>query len=240
MFRLQGATIGWLAILICAAPIVPQTKSQNLDVYRRCPMEGSAKTNCTREQNRLKNRWRKRPAAEDIDRRVTLTAMLEAGDDELRWSADRGAEITGFVVSVENTTGGESVNCGGNSAGANDFHINLVADPAIATSANYECQRVIVEITPRWQFLKGWTHAKLKAAMVGKWVSFRGWLFFDRTHLNESFNTRDSNSPRCGGTKGSFACGGPFNKRIWRATAWEIHPVTDFQVLPARPAGNNY
>lgn len=207
----------------------------NLDVYRRCPMEGSAKSKCSRELNRLKNRWRKQPGKDDINPRVTLTAMLALGDDEFRWTIDQGAEIIGFVASVENTTGGESVNCGGNSKGANDFHINLVLDPSVARSGDYECQRAIVEITPRWQFLNGWSFNQVKKEIEGKWVKFRGWMFFDRDHLNQAFNTRDSNSPRCGGTKGPFKCGGPVNKKIWRATAWEVHPVTGYTVLPGPP-----
>lgn len=217
------------------SPATAQRKTAKLDVYKRCPMEGSARSACSRSLNRLKNRWREAPSPKDINPNITLTAMLQAGDDEFRWNNDDGAEITGFVVSVEDSTGGESCNCGGDSKGAKDLHINLVLDPSVARSDDYECQRVIVEITPRWQFLRGWSFEQVKKATEQKWVTFRGWMFFDRSHLNEALNTRDSKSPRCGGRKASYECGGPLHYRLWRATAWEIHPVTNFTVLSGAP-----
>lgn len=234
----------WLALITVALFLchgagslaTVQRKTVNLDVYKRCSMEGSARNECSRSLNRLKNRWRKAPEPKDINPAITLAAMLAAGDDEFRWNNDHGAEITGFVVSVEDSTGGESVNCGGNSKGAKDLHINLVLDPAVAVEPDYQCNRAIVEITPRLQFLKGWSIERIKKETEQKWVTFRGWMFFDRVHINESLNTRDSKSSRCGGRTGQYKCGGPRNQRLWRATAWEIHPVTDFTVLPGPPA----
>jgi len=49
--------------------------------------------------------------------------------------------------------------------------------------------------------------------LVGQRVRFEGWLMFDIEHDEESENT----SP-----------GRPVN---WRATAWELHPVTAIHVL---------
>jgi hypothetical protein len=48
---------------------------------------------------------------------------------------------------------------------------------------------------------------------VGHWVQFEGWLYFDLGHATEAENT---------------ARGNPEN---WRATAWELHPVTKITVL---------
>jgi hypothetical protein len=58
-----------------------------------------------------------------------------------------------------------------------------------------------------------WSEETLKRQLLGHWVSFEGWLFFDSSHAAESENTAPSS---------------PGN---WRATAWEIHPVTNLQVI---------
>ena len=113
-----------------------------------------------------------------------------------------------------------------------DIHIDVVLDPA---DVDDPCKHFVVEITPRWKFLKGWT---LDEALdfKDKWVRFRGWMFFDRYHLKEARNTRDSASFRCYGPAGPFTCNGPGSSDIWRATAWEIHPVTSFEVLSGPPS----
>jgi hypothetical protein len=49
---------------------------------------------------------------------------------------------------------------------------------------------------------------------VGHRVRFKGWLLFDREHADEAENTK------------------PGRAANWRATAWEIHPVTTIEVLP--------
>jgi hypothetical protein len=48
---------------------------------------------------------------------------------------------------------------------------------------------------------------------VGHWVQFEGWLYFDLGHATEAENTA------------------PGNPENWRATAWELHPVTKITVL---------
>ena len=48
--------------------------------------------------------------------------------------------------------------------------------------------------------------------MLNHWYSFEGWLLYDTHHAAESEN----NAP-----------GHPDN---WRATAWEIHPITNFEI----------
>lgn len=209
-----------------------QSQSQsnaNLNNYNNCPMEGSTKTACLQEINKLKNRWESAPSAGDINSAITLEAILAAGDDENRWSTDDGAEITGYVSKVTGT-GAESCNCGSTTQKFQDIHIDVVASPTVANGSNPECKSFVVEITPRWKKLKGWTLAKAKK-LEGKWVKFRGWMFFDRFHLKESFNTRNSTAFTCKGPTGRFTCGG--QKDIWRASAWEIHPVTSFEVVPA-------
>ncbi len=76
----------------------------------------------------------------------------------------------------------------------------------------------MLETTPRmesWARHQGWDWSEEtpKRELLGRWVRFEGWLFFDLHHADESENA---------------APGTPFN---WRATAWEIHPVTKIEVL---------
>jgi hypothetical protein len=54
--------------------------------------------------------------------------------------------------------------------------------------------------------------------MVGKWVLFQGWMLYDSFHADESEST---------------APGRPGN---WRATPWEVHPVTYYEVLDGPPS----
>lgn len=149
------------------------------------------------------------PAPSDFDSRVTLTAMLAPGRDENRWSDQRAATIAGYVVRVE-SAGLELANC--LSLFNRDTHIEVAERRDAPPTA-----RVIVEMTPviRDQ-AKGagrdWSVKVLKT-LLGKRVEFQGWLLFDREHATQAENWQP-------GAVGN-----------WRATAWELHPVTAFHVL---------
>ena len=78
-------------------------------------------------------------------------------------------------------------------------------------------QRMVVEVSPRIRKLmseKGinWDTKTLRDKLLGRWVKFEGWLFFDEEHANAAENTN------------------PGRERNWRATAWEIHPVTNIEI----------
>lgn len=154
--------------------------------------------------NALKNRTTL-PTAADFDPRVTLAAMLAPGDDRRRWSDHRAGAIEGYVVRVHDA-GAESANC--LSATRVDTHIE-VAQRRDAPPT----ERVIVEVTPpmrEWAAGRGtdWSTAALQAQLTGRRVRVEGWLLFDEEHDEESENTR------------------PGHRDNWRASAWEIHPVT--------------
>ena len=79
--------------------------------------------------------------------------------------------------------------------------------------------RVIVEVTPAWRrFManqgKDWSTARLKQTILHQWVRVQGLMLFDTEHDDEAENTNR---------------GGVGN---WRATAWEIHPITSLEILP--------
>jgi hypothetical protein len=163
-----------------------------------------------RELNRLKNRTAL-PSLNDMDPAVTLEAMSAPGHDRARWSHHRAGTIEGIVVRVHDA-GRESANCF--SGTRVDAHIELAQQLDAAPA-----QRVIVEVTPPirdWASGLGrdWSTATLQRELTGRRVRIQGWLMFDDEHDREAENTN------------------PGRPQNWRATAWELHPVTAIQVLP--------
>lgn len=165
-----------------------------------------------RALNALKNRT-VLPTAADVDRRLTLEAMLAPGNDRDRWQHSRAAAIEGYIVRVHDA-GAESANCW--SGTRLDTHLEVALRPDALPH-----QRVIVEVTPPmrdWARSRGmdWSTAALSAQFTGRRARIEGWLLFDGEHDEESENTRP---------------GHPAN---WRATAWELHPVTAIQLAEPR------
>lgn len=180
-----------------------------LVLERNCPSAGIGLTSGRRHIHRLKNRTAF-PQASDFDPRITLAALLQPGDDTNRWSTDRAARIQGQVIDVA-YAGAEAANCF--SPCRRDIHI-LIATHAGAPKS----EQVVLEVTPKlsdWATQQGidWSEETLRAQLIGHWCEFEGWLFFDVGHDEESENI----SP-----------GRPSN---WRATAWEVHPITKITVI---------
>jgi hypothetical protein len=174
-----------------------------------CPPEGNAKDPAHRLRNVEKNRLTA-PSASDIDSTVTFAAMIAPGDDQDRWSVQAGATIEGIVTDVK-VGGNETCNCNATDPLLRDTHIE------VKVSGQDSRRPLIVEVTPGLRHQHpDWTTDKLHALLIGKKVRFTGWLFFDNDHQNESTNT---------------ASPGMSPAKIWRCTAWEIHPVTSFDVL---------
>jgi hypothetical protein len=175
-----------------------------------CPLEGDATQALARQLNPYKNRSDAPPASK-INSNATLGAVLAPGPDLDRWSRDDAAIFEGVVINVK-PGGIESVNCHASDPAHRDTHIEMALSPAAPSR-----QRVIVEVTPRWrtkmQVIADWSTSALKKALIGKHVRVIGWLFDDLEHRAQAENSNP---------------GGTHN---WRATVWEIHPVTGFTVL---------
>ncbi len=178
-------------------------------------MEGDARSLAVQALDRFKNRYIA-PGPDEIDPRITLEGILAPGNDVSPWKVKQGAEIVGYVWDVKRG-GIESVNCHARDDAERDIHIELVLDPMNGGPS----RRMIVEVTPRWRYIMNqrgvdWSTRSLRDRFLGRWVRVSGWTLFDREHQGESENT---------------APGRPGN---WRATAWEIRPVTSIEVV-ARP-----
>ncbi|HEX8502899.1 MAG TPA: hypothetical protein VF659_20110 [Pyrinomonadaceae bacterium] len=174
-----------------------------------CPPTGAALWPSRREFMRLKNRDAA-PSPGDFDGRVSLEALLRPGEDRARWDESRAGRVEGYVVEVEEA-GAEVANCF--SYRERDTHVS-VAPRADAPRAEW----VVVEVTPRARARaraegRDWVAAALRRELIGRRCRFEGWLLFDREHAGESENTAP-------GARGN-----------WRATAWELHPVTAVEVL---------
>ena len=178
--------------------------------HHECPAAGLALSPAARNLARLKNRTAL-PRREDFDDRVTLAALLQPGDDRARWSEARAGTVEGYVVEVKKA-GAEAANCF--SPGRRDIHVHVAARPDAPAR-----ETVVLEVTPhleRWAARQGWdwSEAGLRRDLLGRWCYFEGWLLFDREHADEAANTA------------------PGASDIWRATAWELHPLT--RVRPVR------
>lgn len=178
---------------------------------QKCPMTGDAKSVSVKALNILKNR-KVAPRPDQFDTAITLQRMLEPGNDTNRFDEHAGAVIEGIVVGVK-VGGIETVNCHAKDPAHRDTHIELALTENAPTN-----KRVIVEVTPRWREKMAaqgadWSTSNLQAALLGKRVRISGWMMFDAEHVGESENTA------------------PGNPRDWRATVWEIHPITSIEPL---------
>jgi len=212
LWRLAAILVTVVGVAVSVSPALTRRRA----TYRYCdPQTGDAVRPDIQALNRLKNR-ETAPIAKDFDRTVSLAAMLRPGNDESRWDTHKAAQLVGYVADVK-MGGVETVNCHARSAHGRDTHIDLTISAADAYS---EAKHVIVEVTPRWRAAmaaKGvdWETDTLRERLLGRCVRVTGWLLFDAEHRRESRNTADA------------------GREVWRATAWEIHPVTAIDVLPS-------
>ena len=179
-----------------------------LVLAQNCPSAGIGLTTEQRTLHRLKNRTAV-PQPADFDTRITLDKILQPGNDHDRWSTDRAARIQGYVIDVAYARP-EATNC---YLSGRDIHI-LISNRKEAAKN----EQVVVEVTPKlrdWAKKQrmDWSEQTLQAQLVGHWCEFEGWLYFDAGHAEESENIH------------------PQKPDNWRATAWEIHPVTKITIV---------
>jgi hypothetical protein len=143
-----------------------------------------------------------------------------------KFTPNKQVWVTGFVASVH--PGGLQETCNCRRADLRDVHINVVADPSeVGDQSKY----VVVEFTPRWEKTFGLDDSNYDAMrqavedkIKGKWVKFSGWMMFDFIHQDASRSTAPGN-PVCRND------GQQHSGCNWRATPWEVHPVTAYEIV---------
>jgi hypothetical protein len=206
-----------IVITICSGFYFYKSKKDNWDTLtlngKSCSIEGTAQNRDDKEANRLKNRWIL-PKNKDFDNAFSWKNLFEEGDENpKKYNPNNAARITGYVAYVSKS-GKESCNCGYKEPEFHDYHINLVADTSYYKD---KTQHLIVEITPRLRAIMkaqgvDWNLNALKK-IYHKRIEVEGWLFYDWEHGDKAYL-------RTGDTTKS-----------WRATCWEIHPVTSLKML---------
>jgi hypothetical protein len=144
-----------------------------------------------------------------------LQNLINGNASESKFSQDKAVKISGYVFNVK-VGGTESCNCKTTDEVFKDTHIELTPDNT-HTDPEY---RMIVEITPRMRQIMekqgvDWSTSTLKGKLIGHLVTVEGWLFYDKSHEPQAFSTNPDNS----------------SGRNWRASCWEIHPITKIDIL---------
>jgi len=161
--------------------------------------------------NEYKNRYHF-PTKSDYANGITLNELISSGNEE-QFPIDKAVILTGYVFNVK-MGGVETCNCKTTDQAYRDTHIELTPDEQ-HTGPEY---RIIVEVTPRIRAImavKGidWSTEILKSTLIGHTVKISGWLFYDAEHKSQAFATN------------------PTGERNWRASCWEIHPITYIKVI---------
>jgi|GEM_PF-563599 len=196
----------------------PNNPGETID----CGPEGSAK-NGKNKNSRLA--WLGNPEKNRFDipdpskvKTIKIEELIAKNADKKKFKPGDAVEVTAYVYDVK-PGGVESCNCGTKAANFKDTHIELTPDDQ-RTSAEY---RMVVEVTPRLRMIMDdqgtdWSTANLKKEILGHTVTIQGWLFYDEIHEPQSFSTNPDGSAN------------------WRASCWEIHPITSIEVVDVTEA----
>jgi hypothetical protein len=179
------------------------------------PLEGGATSDVAKALNRLKNRSNV-PNDKDIAKEVSLAALLAPGNDVNRFDDEKAASISGYVVSVR-LGGKTSANFFSDDPNKRDT--NIMIAPSEDAPANQQVVAIVTWRLREQMKTKGidWSTQALQHSIKGKWTQVTGWLLFNTMHINSAENTN------------------PGHPNNWRATSWELHPVTDIRVTDRPP-----
>ena len=195
--------------------------------YRNCSACGTA----TDTKHKTLNLQKNRGTAVTSPQQVTVQAIRDPANNTGKFSPSKQVWVTGYVATVDPGGMPETCNCTSKKPGGRtdlrDVHINIVADPSEAAD---QTKYVIVEFTPRWEKTFGFDDSNydamrqlIESQIKGKRVKFSGWMLYDFIHENAAQSTRP-NQPVCAHF-GDPNCN-------WRATPWEVHPVTAYEIVP--------
>ena len=208
-----------ITFLACLVSLVIYGQDEIMINGQPCGMHGSSNSGTPEyDLNPLKNRYNI-PTNADIDRAITLQNLVSRKSTGNAYKTSQAVDITGYVLDVK-IGGIESCNCHAKTADLRDTHIEIT----ISSSATGPGDRFIAEVTPRIRQMmknqgKDWSTETLKKTIKGKMVRIKGWLLYDAEHEKEAF----ANDP-----------GNNTGRKNWRATCWEIHPITFLETVTAK------
>ena len=243
----SARTLSIFLLLGLLGVAVPHTDAQppwpNLDVLQNypkpgvsCSLRGAAPQGSEKGQsNALKNRYQL-PTTSFESLLLSDIIGLPSGTPAVRpTSADpnnqRAVTVVGYVREVKpGGTAGESCNCKAKGKTQVDTHLELVLDPNNHDPSGKGM--VVVEVQERIRRLahqgfltsnigKDWSTPMLRAKLLGRWVKFSGWLFYDADHHLESWQVDKDNT---------------LDGANWRETGWEVHPVMAIESGVAPPS----
>lgn len=187
--------------------------------YRDCAACGTA----TILEGKILDVQKNRDDPVTSPKKITVATIRNPKNNK-KFSAEKQVWVKAYVVSV--VPGGMPENCNCGKSTLRDIHINIVASPS---EAKDQSKYVVVEFTPRWEKTFDLIDSdyfamleKVKTEIRHKWVRFEGWMLYDRYHENAAQSTRPKQK----------ICTKPNQKKCnWRATPWEVHPVTKYEVV---------
>jgi hypothetical protein len=155
-----------------------------------------------------------------LEERTPLLVGHNAEQAELLASLGEGSVVStiGYLYRAL-ASGAESANCQLTGEENTDVTLHVgftpLKHPGSASTADNQ-STIVAEITPQYRAQKHpeWKLAQLRS-LEGRQIKLVGQLMLDTEHAN----ARDD-------------CGAPNGKNVacWRASAWEIHPITDLFV----------
>jgi hypothetical protein len=157
------------------------------------------------ERNVLRNRT---TSPSEINKEITLEDILRPGIDVGRWKTSDAVKLTAYVSSV-GWRPPNAANCF--SPTMKDIYLSIVSSPEDLGNRQRRMEAII---TPRWWKKLGITTQNFPAfrtSLLHKRVALTGWLFYDSGNDKRAVNTT------------------PNERTNWRATAWELHPVTAYR-----------
>lgn len=199
-------------LLLAAALFAAPAYAQKTAAAGACSPQGDATKPKEQALNVLKART-EAATDDDVDDTADIQALLEPGDDTLRWTSDTAVDITAFVMDVRDG-GPASSNCHSSNPADHDTILDLSPDANVFDAGH----RIVAVITPRGRRIMAgngvdWSTNAIQSAYTRHYVTIRGWLLFDTAAAGRSLNSA------------ALA-----KNAITRATAWEIHPVTSIEL----------
>lgn len=179
-----------------------------------CPTEGRTKKGAMpremlQELNKLKNRH-SAPDGDQINREISFLSLYDATDDKNAFSDQDGVTVVGYLADAREEEG-ESCNCYSESDADHDIHVFLSPTEDVQDRKIRDC--IVVELTPySRQLLPEWTARYIKQNKGHK-VRVTGWLMHDAEHIGTSWASH------------------PHSERLHRRNVWEIHPITNMELL---------